>query len=105
MGDYLASKFLGPQRVDPKIYDAYIGEYDSVNGRVTIPQGRGQTFSATCTGRQPIQELVPQTETQFSVPTVGAEVTFVKDGSGQVTHLILRIQGMDSQAKKIKYNQ
>jgi len=46
---------------------------------------------------------VPQSETQLSVPTVCAEVTIVKDISGQVTHLKLRIQGMDSQAKKIKW--
>ena len=69
-------------------------------GRVTIRREGDKLFGHT--SGQPRQQLVPQSETQFSVPTVGAEVTFVKDGSEQVTHLILRILGMDSQAKQIK---
>ena len=46
-------------------------------------------------------EVFPESETKYFVKVIDAQVTFVKDAKGEVTHLILH-QGGDRQAKKIK---
>jgi len=50
---------------------------------------------------QPQAELFPESETKFFLKVVDAQVTFVKDDKGAVTHLIWH-QGRDQKAKKIK---
>jgi hypothetical protein len=47
-------------------------------------------------------ELVPTSETEFDVPSVGVKVKFVKDSTGKVTHMVLNHDGEELQAKKIK---
>ena len=48
--------------------------------------------------------LVPQSETQFFDRTFWANVTFMKDSKGEITHLIWRYGGSDYRADKIKDN-
>jgi hypothetical protein len=45
--------------------------------------------------------LFPESETKFFLKVVDAQVSFVKDDQGAVTHLILH-QGGEQKAKKIK---
>lgn len=54
---------------------------------------------AQATG-QPQFELFPESETKFFLKVIDAKVTFVKDDTGKVTHLILH-QGGDREAKRI----
>ncbi|MGH9849424.1 MAG: serine hydrolase, partial [Blastocatellia bacterium] len=60
----------------------------------------GDSLMTQATG-QPKFELFPESETRFFLKVVEAQVTFVKDDKGAVTHLILH-QGGDQKAKKIK---
>ena len=46
--------------------------------------------------------MIPQSATLFNVPGVGVQVTFVKGQSGTVTHLIVRKNGQETEAKKIQ---
>lgn len=98
--DYLPKeKILA--HVDPKIYGSYAGRYElalNIILTITVEDGRlmGQASG------QPKLELFPESETRFFATAVSVEMTFVKDVSGQVTHLILRQGGQDTTAKKIE---
>jgi len=43
----------------------------------------------------------PVSETEFFVKVADAQVTFVHDQDGRVTHLLLRLSGNERKAKKI----
>ncbi|MEK6289167.1 MAG: serine hydrolase [Acidobacteriota bacterium] len=85
--------------VDPKIYDAYVGQYELTPTFIITVSKDGGRLMAQATG-QPQLELFPESETKFFLKVVDAKVTFVKDDTGKVTHLILH-QGGDQTAKKI----
>jgi Domain of unknown function (DUF3471) len=89
-----------PAKVDPKVYDAYVGQYDAPFGVLTISRDGDKLFGAP--EGQDKAELVPVSETDFDVPSVGVKVKFVKDSSGKVTHMVLNHDGEEIQAKKIK---
>jgi hypothetical protein len=50
---------------------------------------------------QPKVEIFAESETKFFLRVVDAQITFVKDEKGQVTHLVLNQNG-EIEAKKIK---
>ncbi|MEK6323672.1 MAG: serine hydrolase [Acidobacteriota bacterium] len=86
-------------KVDPKIYDAYVGRYEVTPNFILTISKEGGRLMAEATGQPPV-ELFPESETKFFLKVVDAKVTFVKDDTGKVTHLILH-QGGDQTAKKI----
>ncbi|HLL74393.1 MAG TPA: serine hydrolase [Pyrinomonadaceae bacterium] len=88
-------------KVDPKIYDAYAGEYELGPGFVMTVTREGDGLFAQPTGQNKA-ELLPTSETTFFPRRVRAEVTFVKDAEGKVTHLVLNQGGRQQTAKKIK---
>jgi CubicO group peptidase (beta-lactamase class C family) len=87
-------------KVDPKIYDAYAGEYQVGPSLILKVTRESDKLMGGPVG-QPQVELIPESETEFFVREVNAQVTFVKDEKGQVTHLILN-WGADREGKKIK---
>ncbi|HJQ24618.1 MAG TPA: DUF3471 domain-containing protein [Blastocatellia bacterium] len=87
-------------KVDPKVLDDYVGQYDAPFGVLTISRDGDKLFGAP-EGEQKA-ELVPTSETEFDVPSVGVKVKFVKDAGGKVTHMVLNHDGEELQAKKIK---
>lgn len=87
-------------KVDPKLYDAYVGEYQLAPTFIIAVRRDGDRLMAQATG-QPAFEIFPESETKFFLKVVEAKITFVKDASGKVTHLILH-QGGDQKASKIK---
>jgi hypothetical protein len=87
--------------VDPKIYDAYAGQYELAPGlRINVTREGAKLFGEA--PGQPKVELSPESETKFSVKGTNLQVTFVKNKEGQTTGLILHQQGRDMEAKKIK---
>lgn len=88
-------------KIDPKIYDAYTGEYQLTPAFSIVITREGNQIMAQATGQQKL-ELVPESETKFFLRVVDAQVTFVKDGQGSVTHLILHQGGKDQKGLKIK---
>ncbi|CAN5764091.1 hypothetical protein BH24ACI1_BH24ACI1_03230 [soil metagenome] len=51
---------------------------------------------------QPKIELLPESDTQFFVKEVNAQVSFLKDEKGVVTALILNQNGQKIEGKRIK---
>jgi hypothetical protein len=87
--------------IDPKTFDAYVGEYELGPGFVLTVFREGDRFWTQATGQQRA-EIFPESETSFFLKIVDAQLTFVKDAGGAVTHLVLHQGGGSTEAKKIK---
>ncbi len=87
-------------KLDPKLYDAYVGEYQLANKVFTIRRD-GDRLMAQLTG-QSFLEIFPESETNFFYKVVDAQITFVKDSQGGVTDLILHQGGLNLKATKTK---
>jgi hypothetical protein len=100
--DYLREKPVERviAKVDPNIYDAYVGEYAVGAGpRFTIArEGNRLIFAAP---GQPRIEAFPESETKFFFKVVEAQVTFIKNERGEVTELIFEINRQSIRAKKV----
>ncbi|MBA3694518.1 MAG: serine hydrolase [Acidobacteria bacterium] len=88
-------------KADPKIYDQYVGEYQLAPNFVLTVTKEGDKLMGQATG-QPKIELLPESDTQFFVKEVNAQVSFVKDEKGVVTALILNQNGQKIEGKRIK---
>ncbi|HEX9422620.1 MAG TPA: serine hydrolase [Pyrinomonadaceae bacterium] len=88
-------------KLEAKIFDAYIGEYQLAPTFVITISREGDQFFAEATGQGKF-ELFAETQTDFFLTVVDAQITFVKDDKGQVTHLVLHQNKVDQPAKKIK---
>ena len=87
-------------KVDPKIYDAYVGEYQLAPNFILTVTREGDRLMTQATGQGQV-EIFPESETRFFPKVIEAKITFVKDESGKVTHLILQQNG-EHKAMKIK---
>ena len=99
--EYEVPKIRRQAAVDPKIYDAYAGQYEIAPGFILTVTREGNKLMAQATG-QPSAELFPESETKFFLRVVDAQITFEKDAAGRVTGLILHQGGRNIPAKKIK---
>jgi len=78
-----------PVRVDPRIYDAYVGRYEFVTRAIfTVSKEENQLFIQGDGGKS---ALIPKSENEFVHKTMPQRFTFVRNEKGQVTHLIRRI--------------
>lgn len=86
-------------RLDPKIYDAYVGQYELEPDFILTVVREGNKLVGGVDGRQ--FELLPETDTKFFVREYDAQImfTFFKDEKGQATHLIYN---RSQRAPKIK---
>ena len=88
-------------KLDPKVYDAYAGQYELAPGAVFIVKRDAEQLMVQLTG-QPFWEVFPESETNFFYKVVDAQLTFVKNDKGEVTSLILHQNGADQMAKRLK---
>ena len=86
--------------VDPKIFDGYVGQYQlAPNFVLTITRDGAQLF-VQATG-QPKLEIFPESERDYFLKAVDAQLTFETDGQGRATGLVLHQNGMNQPAKRI----
>jgi hypothetical protein len=99
----VADKAAAPAaaKVDPAIYDAYVGEYELAPGFILTITREGDRLMTQATGQSKI-EIFPSSETEFFLKVVDAQITFVKSASGTVDQLILHQGGRDMPAKRRK---
>lgn len=87
--------------VDPRVYDAYLGQYEiALNLIVTITR-EDTGLVAQATGYSKI-ELFPESEIEFFAKRLDAQIMFVGDGSGKITSALINLNGHEMQARKIK---
>lgn len=92
--------------IDRGLYSGYAGRYEVSPERVLTVSQEGETLRALFTGFQPA-ELIPRSETEFAWfnPEVNtdAQLLFVKDESGRVTHAVYRREGDEVwRAKRVR---
>lgn len=87
-------------QLDPRSLDQYVGRYDLGAGSVLSITRAGDHLCMQVTGKRKAQ-LYAESQTTFFLTAGDAQVIFVKDSNGKVTHLILH-QGGDREALRIK---
>ena len=87
--------------IDPKIFDAYVGEYEVGPGFVMRIFREGDKFMTQATG-QPAFEIFPESETVFSPRAFPAKLTFIKDADGKVNSIRIDQAGRVTNGKRIK---
>ncbi len=88
-------------RVAPKIFDAYVGRYQIGPDEILTITREGDRLMAQGTGNGQ-SEIFPESETVFFLnPVTDATVTFVNDGTGKVTHIVVHMRGSDITAKRL----
>ncbi len=87
--------------VDPKLYDAYVGKYEYPGGAILTVTREGNKLLAQLSG-QPQFEIFPRSETEFFWKVVDAQITFVKNEQGEVTHGIHRQGGQTLTVPRLK---
>jgi putative CocE/NonD family hydrolase len=88
-------------KVDPKTYEAYVGQYQVAQGFVITITKEGDKLLGEAPGQSKI-ELLPVSENKFSLKEGGIEITFIRDEKGQTTGLVFRQGGQETKAGKIK---
>lgn len=88
------------------IYVAYLGQYEIAPGRVLTVAEDGGVLKGAMPGFRPA-ELIPKSEAEFvwfnPDSNVRAQVVFIRDEGGRVTHAALRRDGEEVwRAKKVK---
>lgn len=86
-------------KVDPAIFDAYVGEYELQPGFVLSVTREGGRLMTQATG-QPKVEIFPSSETEFFLKVVDAQITFVRGPGGAVDQLVLHQGGRDIPARR-----
>ena len=85
--------------IDFKVYDEYVGRYKfPLHGEFVITRNGNRLLAKL--DAQPALEIFPESATKFFVTVVDAQISFVKDEQGKVSHLILHQNGLDQKAKK-----
>ncbi|HEX3741925.1 MAG TPA: serine hydrolase [Terriglobales bacterium] len=87
--------------VDPKIFDSYIGQYQLAPNFVLTITREGNQLFAQATGQSKI-EIFPQSDRDYFLKVVDAQITFDTDAQGKATNLVLHQNGADHTAKRIQ---
>jgi D-alanyl-D-alanine-carboxypeptidase/D-alanyl-D-alanine-endopeptidase len=86
-------------RVNPAIYDRYVGEYELRPGFILTVSREGDRLMTQATGQARF-EIFPLSETDFFVKDFDAQITFVMGPDGQVDHVVLHQGGRDLPAQR-----
>lgn len=88
-------------KVDPKIYDAYVGEYEFGPNRVITITKEGNKLFAQRTGA-PRNEMFAESETKFFLEIADVKFVFLKNEAGKVSGMILFANGQEMKGNKVK---
>jgi D-alanyl-D-alanine-carboxypeptidase/D-alanyl-D-alanine-endopeptidase len=87
--------------VKPEVLETYAGEYQlAPDFSIKVTAEKDRLFAQATS--QPRFEIFAEKENEFFLKVVDAQITFVKDDAGKVTHLVLHQGGQDQKAMKVK---
>jgi hypothetical protein len=86
--------------VDPQRLDRYVGLYEAGPQRIFVVTRDGDQLLAQATGEQRFP-IFPSGEREFFYKARAAQITFVSDGQGRPTELVLHQDGRDTRAPRI----
>ncbi len=88
-------------KVDPKLFDDYVGRYDVGNNRqISIVKDGTRLWNVATNGQR--FELIPIGKDKFYLLDTEIEVTFIRDSKGEVIERLREVGGEVSRNKKIK---
>ncbi len=86
--------------VDPKLFDGYVGRYQFAPAVfLTVSRDGGHLF-AQLTG-QPAFEVFPESEKDYFLKVVDAQITFEVGNDGRASAAVLHQNGRDQRAARI----
>jgi CubicO group peptidase (beta-lactamase class C family) len=88
-------------KIDPEIFDQYVGSYQLAPDFVLKITREGDRFIAQASGQGQI-EIFPEDDHNFFAKVVDARITFVTDGQGRATELVLHQGGRDQHAPRVE---
>lgn len=86
-------------KVDPKIYDRYLGRYELAPNFILTVTREGDHLFAQATG-QPKFELFAESEKEYFLKVTDAQITFQTNGATPASALVLHQYGRDIPAKR-----
>ena len=91
-----------PASFDPETFDAYAGRYalDIAPQFVLAFRRDGDTYYTQATGQQEF-EIVPVSDTTFTLTVVDAQMTFHREGDGSVNRITLHQNGQNQPASRV----
>ncbi len=89
-------------KINPKILEVYVGDYEDRPGRITSILVENDTLMLKLAGQPVGMPLLAESETQFFHPVQDIQIAFIKNANGQVVEAILRLNGREFHAKKVK---
>ncbi|MGO8790184.1 MAG: serine hydrolase [Terriglobia bacterium] len=87
--------------VDPKIFDGYVGRYQLAPNFILTVTREGDQLFTQATG-QPKVQVFPESQRDFFLKVVDAQITFETDANGRATSLTLHQNGANMPAKRIE---
>lgn len=87
--------------VDPKVFDGYAGRYQLAPNFILTVTREGSQLFVQATG-QPRFEVFPESDRDYFLTVVDAQVTFQTDANGRATGLVLHQNGADMPAARIE---
>jgi CubicO group peptidase (beta-lactamase class C family) len=87
-------------QLDPQILAGYLGVYQlAPDFEITVTEEPGKLFAQAIA--QPRFELFAETKDEFFLKAVDAQASFLRDGSGAVTSMVLHQNGRDVPGKRV----
>ena len=88
-------------QVDANVYDDYVGRYDSPIFTFKVTREVERLIATPDDKRRPAAELFPESENEFFLKGRDAQVTFMRDRTGKVTHALLHMNGVPVRARRV----
>lgn len=85
--------------VDPRLLDGYLGRYQLAPNFILTITREGDQLFAQATG-QPKFQVFPESDKDFFLKVIDAQITFETDGQGKATSLVLHQSGANLPAKR-----
>jgi len=88
-------------KIDPKIFDGYVGSYQLAPNFALKITREGDRFMTQATEQGQV-EIFPEGDHDFFAKVVNAQITFVTNSQGRATELILHQGGRDQHAPRVE---
>jgi len=91
--------------IDTQIYGRYVGKYQFNSNHFMTMTREGDRLMMQDSGPMEFPyEIFPESETEFFLTAVDAQISFVKDKNGMVKQAIVHQDGKNEKAEKVKLN-
>jgi hypothetical protein len=87
--------------VDPKLFDGYLGRYQLAPAVFLTVTREGNRLFVQLTG-QPVFEVFPESEKDYFLKLVDAQLTFETDSQGKAIAVVLHQLGVNQRARRIE---